>query len=64
MAQVKTTLVANGVMGVMETEWQILKQYDIKYQSVGYDLLINRDLVDTYPSLIEAMKALIDTFED
>lgn len=64
MAQVKTTLVAGGVMGVMETEWHILKQYDMKYNSVCYDLRIANDLVDTYPTLIEAMEALIDIFKD
>ena len=64
MAQIKRTVVASGIIGEYNHQWEVHKLYDEKYDSECYNLYINKDYVDCYPSVAKAIVVLVENFKE
>ena len=64
MARIKSTVVASGVIGRYNHEWQVMMQHDNKYGSECYDLFIDKEFIDSFSSVVKALAELIDQFDE
>ena len=64
MARIQRTVVASGIIGQYGHEWVIMRLYDMKNNSECYDLYINKNYYDSYPSTFEALDMLVDQFRE
>lgn len=64
MARIKRTVVASGVIGKYDHEWQVMMQYDSEYGSGCYDLFVNKEFIDSFSSVAKALTELVKQFEE
>ena len=64
MAQIERTVVASGIIGEYSHEWEVHRLYDKKYDSECYNLYINREYIEYFPSVVEALDALVENFRE
>lgn len=64
MSKIERTVVASGIIGEYNHEWTVIRLYDKKYDSSSYNLYINKEYIGDYPSVIEALTALVDQFTE
>ena len=64
MARIKRTLVASGVIGQYDHEWQVMMQYDSEYGSECYDLFVNKEFIDSFSSVVNALAELVEQFAE
>ena len=59
-----TTVVADGIIGKYNIPWKILRLYDSKNQNECYDLLVDDNIINSYQTILEALKGLINQFDE
>lgn len=64
MSRVNTLIVARGVIGNFNISWYVLEQHDTKNDERCYDLHIGGEFVKSYPSVVAALRDLIDCFDE
>lgn len=64
MKQIVRTTVASGVIGQYSHEWSVIKLHDRRYDSESYELFISEEHVASFPSVVEALAALVEEFSE
>ena len=54
----------SGLIGKFNTLWEIMKRWNNETDEVFYELIIENKIVGNFPSVVSAMKTLIDQFDE
>lgn len=64
MERIISNLVADGVIGGFNIKWKVLERYDTKHGDSFFDLFIHDQHIKSCVSVAEALKVLLDYFEE
>ena len=64
MARIEHKTVASGIIGHYDHEWEVQRLYDRKNDSECYNLYINKEYIDYFPSVVEALSVLVENFKE
>lgn len=64
MAKIEKTVVASGIIGQYNHEWEVHRLYDKKHDSESYNLYINKEYVDCFKSVVDALDTLVYNFKE
>ena len=64
MKSIKRTSAASGIIGQFDTNWEIVRLYDRTYDCESFNLYIAGLYVEAFPSVVEALKELVNQFSE
>ena len=57
-------IAASGEIGKYRVYWKIVRTWDTKTDVDTYELYIDSEFIDSFSSILNAMKVLIDQFDE
>ena len=62
MDRIVRTVVASGIIGRFNHDWYVEELYDNKCNNKRYNLYINKEYINCFPYVVEALNELVYRF--